>query len=75
MQRRTESEAAILQQESAHMAHDAELLLPYEIAIDDDTIPAAPSPLLGIVAGVLLSLALWLLIGCIALVLRLLGVG
>jgi hypothetical protein len=44
-------------------------------ALEEDPAPDdGPSPLVGLVAGVLLSVALWVLIGCAALVLRVLGV-
>ncbi|HVN83777.1 MAG TPA: hypothetical protein VMW17_02930 [Candidatus Binatia bacterium] len=39
----------------------------------EDNLPYAPGPLVGFVAGVLLSIALWLLVGCAALVVHLLS--
>jgi len=39
----------------------------------EDNLAYAPSPLVGFLAGVLLSIALWLLVGCAALIVHLLS--
>jgi hypothetical protein len=66
--RRTEEETPMLQRELAGELTSRNWSL-------DDMAPPPPSPLVGLAAGVLLSVALWLFVGCAALVLRLLGVG
>ncbi|MBI1814682.1 MAG: hypothetical protein HYR72_06875 [Deltaproteobacteria bacterium] len=58
------------------MAYHAEgYVTPREFPVSEDDVSTAPSPLIGCVAGVLLSAALWVVIGCGVVVLRLLKLG
>ena len=49
-----------------------EMVQDVQLQFDDD-LPQAPGPMLGFAAGVLLSIVLWLLVGCAVLVVHLLN--
>jgi hypothetical protein len=60
--------------ERSRMSQEAELSMhSAEVLTEDEVHPYSPGPLVGFITGIALSVTLWLMVGCIALVVRLLS--
>jgi hypothetical protein len=55
--------------------HAESCIVPHEFPVSEEVVSTPPSPLIGCVAGVLLSAAASVVIGCGVVVMRLLGPG